>query len=111
MRLVLFIAGSGTGACSRYLIEKYFRSRFNFPFGILLVNVVGSFILGLAAANSKTDSLFLIFGFCGALTSWSALALDFEQKLKSRKYFQLTINLLANLILGISAALIGQSFA
>ena len=105
------MVGSGTGACSRYLIDKYFRSRFSFPFGILFVNVVGSFILGLAAANSRTDSLFLIFGFCGALTSWSALALDFEQQLKSRKYFQLTINLLANLILGISAAFIGQSFA
>ena len=111
MRLILFMVGSGTGACSRYLIDKYFRSRFFFPFGILLVNVIGSFILGLAAANSKTDSLFLIFGFCGALTSWSALAVDYEHQLHSRKYLQLTINLLANLILGISAAFIGQSFA
>jgi fluoride ion exporter CrcB/FEX len=65
----------------------------------------------LAEANSKTDSLFLIFGFCGALTSWSTLALDYEQQLKSRKYLQSTINLLANLIIGISAAFIGQSFA
>ena len=104
------MVGSGTGACSRYLIDKYFRSRFSFPFGILLVNAVGSFILGLVAANSKTDRLFLIFGFCGALTSWSALALDFEQQLHSRKYLQLTINLLANLFLGVSAAFIGQSF-
>ena len=111
MRLVLFMVGSGTGACSRYLIDKYFRSRFNFPFGILLVNVFGSFILGLVAANSKTDNLFLIFGFCGALTSWSALALDYERQLYSRKYLQSTINLLANLIIGISAAFIGQSFA
>ena len=111
MRLVLFMVGSGTGACSRYLIDKYFRSRFSFPFGILLVNVIGSFILGPAAANSKTNSLFLIFGFCGALTSWSALAVDYEHQLHSQKYLQSTINLLANLIIGISAAFIGQSFA
>ena len=108
MRLVLFIVGSGTGACSRHLIDKYFRSRFSFPFGILLVNVIGSFILGLAAANSKTDSLFLIFGFCGALTSWSALALDYEQQLESRKYFQLILNLVANFTLGLCAAFVGM---
>lgn len=103
------MVGSGTGACSRYLIDKYFRSRFTFPYGILLVNVVGSFILGLAAANSKTNSLYLIFGFCGALTSWSALALDYEQQLKGRKYFQLILNLVANFTLGLFATKIALS--
>ena len=102
------MVGSGTGACFRYLIDKYFRSRFSFPFGILLVNAVGSFILGLVAANSKTDSLFLIFGFCGALTSWSALALDYEHQLKSLKYFQLILNLVANFTLGLCAAFVGM---
>ena len=108
MRLILFMVGSGTGACSRYLIDKYFRSRFSFPYGILIVNAVGSFILGLVAANSKTDRLFLIFGFCGALTSWSALALDYEHQLKSRKYFQLILNLVANFALGLCAAFVGM---
>ena len=102
------MVGSGIGACSRYLIDKYFRSRFSFPFGILLVNAVGSFILGLVAANSKTDSLFLIFGFCGALTSWSALALDYEQQLNNQKYAQLFINLVANFTLGLCAAFVGM---
>ena len=111
MRLILFMVGSGTGAYFRYLIDKYFRSRFSFPFGILLVNVVGSFILGLVAANSKTDSLFLIFGFCGALTSWSALALDYEHQLLSRKYLQSIINLVANFILGLLAAFAGVKLA
>ena len=102
------MVGSGTGACSRYLIDKYFRSRFSFPFGILLVNVIGSFILGLVAANSKTDNLFLIFGFCGALTSWSALALDYERQLHSRKYLKLILNLVANFTLGLCAAFVGM---
>ena len=102
------MVGSGTGACSRYLIDKYFRSRFSFPFGILLVNVFGSFILGLVAANSRTDSLFLIFGFCGALTSWSALALDYEKQLNSRKYVPLTLNLVSNVTLGLFAAFAGM---
>ena len=102
------MVGSGTGACSRYLIDKYFRSRFTFPYGILLVNAVGSFILGLVAAISKTDSLFLIFGFCGALTSWSALALDYEQQLSNQKYAQLFINLVANFTLGLFATFVGM---
>ena len=102
------MVGSGTGACSRYLIGKYFRSRFSFPFGILLVNVIGSFILGLVAANPKTNSLFFIFGFCGALTSWSALALDYERQLHSRKYLQLILNLVANFFLGLFAGFAGM---
>ena len=98
------MVGSGTGACSRYLIDKYFRFRFTFPYGILLVNVFGSFILGLVAANSKTDNPFLIFGFCGALTSWSALALDQENEFSDKKYSQMFLNLAANMIFGIGAA-------
>ena len=72
------------------------------------MNAVGSFILGLVATNSKTDSLFLIFGFCGALTSWSALALDYEQQLSNQKYAQLILNLVANFTLGLCAAFVGM---
>jgi CrcB protein len=109
MRLALFVIGSGIGAPARYLIDKYFRSRFSFPYGILLVNVLGSFILGLVLSNTKSDNSYLILGFCGALTSWSALALDYQQDLANKKYFQLIINLISNTVLGLIAAFIGMN--
>jgi len=47
MRLLLFIVGAGIGAPLRHAIDKVARARSEFPLGILFVNVVGSFILGI----------------------------------------------------------------
>jgi CrcB protein len=104
MRLAFFIIGSGLGAPLRYLVDKYFRSRTNFPFGILVVNVVGSFILGAISTKNVVNSSFLVMGFCGALTSWSALALDQENEFSNKNYFQMFLNLAANMIFGIGTA-------
>ena len=104
MRLAFFIIGSGIGAPLRYLVDKYFRSRTHFPFGILIVNVVGSFILGAISTKEVVNSSFLVMGFCGALTSWSALALDQDNEFANKKYLQMFLNLAANMIFGISAA-------
>ena len=51
MRLLPFIAGAALGAPLRYLIDKFFRTKYVFPLGILIVNVVGSFILGYTQDN------------------------------------------------------------
>jgi len=104
MRLAFFIIGSGIGAPLRYLVDKYFRSRTHFPFGILIVNVVGSFILGAISTKDTVNSSFLVMGFCGALTSWSALALDQDNEFSNKNYLQVFLNLAANMIFGIGAA-------
>jgi CrcB protein len=104
MRLAFFVIGSGIGAPIRYLVDKYFRSRTNFPFGILIVNVVGSFVLGYISTTSTVNSSFLVMGFCGALTSWSALALDQDNEFYRKNYLQMVLNFGANIIFGIGAA-------
>ncbi len=107
MRLAFFIIGSGFGAPLRYLVDKYFRSRTNFPFGILIVNVSGSFILGYISTKDAVNSSFLVMGFCGALTSWSALALDQDNEFSNKKNLQMFLNLAANVLFGLSAAFLG----
>lgn len=72
MRVLFFILGAGIGAPLRYVIDKFFRSRVTFPFGILLVNFLGSLLLGYTQLN------FFLMGFCGAFTTWSAFMLDVE---------------------------------
>jgi len=104
MKLAYFLIGAGIGAPVRYVIDNYFRTNFKFPAGILIVNVFGSFILGLVI-NNETNLSFLLFGFCGALTTWSAFALDlFDQRRQVRSF---TVNLLSNYSLGVLAALLG----
>ena len=104
MRLTYFLLGAAIGAPVRYVIDNYFRTNLKFPAGILIVNTLGSFILGLVI-DGETDLTFLLFGFCGALTTWSALALDlFEQRRQVRSF---AVNLLSNYALGVLAALLG----
>jgi fluoride ion exporter CrcB/FEX len=70
----------------------------------LIVNVAGSFLLGLVV-KQETDLAFLLFGFCGALTTWSAFALDLFEERREVKLF--AVNLFGNYLLGVFAALLG----
>ena len=99
MRLIYFILGAGIGAPLRYLIDKFFRAKYKFPVGILIVNTVGSFVLGLTQLN------FFVMGFCGAFTTWSAFMLDVDQNLQNRK--QVTLNIMLTFALSIAAIAAG----
>jgi len=99
MRLLLFILGAGIGAPLRYFIDKAFRAKYKFPVGILLVNTIGSFVLGLTQLN------YFVMGFCGAFTTWSAFMLDVDQNLADRK--EATLNVILTFVLSISAISLG----
>lgn len=99
MRLIYFILGAGIGAPLRYLIDKFFRAKYKFPVGILIVNTVGSFVLGLTQLN------YFVMGFCGAFTTWSAFVLDVDQNTQNRK--QVTLNIILTFALSIAAITAG----
>jgi len=71
---LLVALGAAAGAPTRFVAGHYLDGRW--PLGTLLVNVVGSFLLGLFVALSLSgDQVALLgTGFCGALTTWSSLA-------------------------------------
>jgi fluoride exporter len=92
----LLIVGVGgfIGSVLRYVTVRMVDSKLNalFPYGTLIVNVAGSFALGLIymlalrkAGISESTRLFLSVGFCGGFTTFSAFALEnftlMEQKL------------------------------
>jgi CrcB protein len=104
MKLTLFLFGAGVGAPTRYVIDRFFRDSYKFPYGILVVNVIGSFLLGLIS-RQDSDLTFLLFGFCGALTTWSAFALDLFEERGKKKLF--AGNLIGNYLMGVLAALVG----
>ena len=106
MRLTLFLFGAFIGAPTRYVIDRYFRSYMKFPLGILIVNVAGSFLLGLVL-ESETNIAFGLMGFCGALTTWSAFALDLFDEVEKKNYRAFAVNLLSNYGLGVLAAALG----
>ena len=101
MRLLPFIAGAALDAPLRYLIDKFFRTKYVFPVGILIVNVVGSFILGYTQDN------YFVMGFCGAFTTWSAFMLDVDRELPFRRRTAINIAL----TFGLSIAAVAAGFA
>jgi len=74
---LLVAAGAFVGAPLRYLLASRLDDE-RFPYGTLLVNVAGSFLLGLlSGAAISGDALALLgVGFCGGLTTYSAFAVQ-----------------------------------
>ena len=78
--------GGALGAISRMLISNYINRNFSltFPIGILTINILGSFIIGLIMGGMylKVNSgdikflPFLITGFLGGFTTFSSFSLE-----------------------------------
>lgn len=76
MTPILVAFGAGVGATLRFWVAHHLDGRF--PRGTLLVNVAGSFVLGLlvGAAASPEALALLGTGLCGGLTTYSAFAVQ-----------------------------------
>lgn len=77
---LLVALGGGAGAAVRYLAGHRLDRHPDggWPWGTLLVNVLGSAALGALAVRALSGDLvaLLATGFCGGLTTWSALAVQ-----------------------------------
>jgi CrcB protein len=73
---LLVAIGGAAGAVLRYLVGRWLAGS-GFPWATLVVNVLGSLLLGVVAAGSPAWMLTLLgSGVAGALTTYSAFALD-----------------------------------
>jgi CrcB protein len=97
----------------RYLITR----SVTVPWGVLVVNVVGSAIggvvLGLAEAGALSADvrLVLLGGFCGGLTTFSALTVETIELVMAGKLRRALGSAGANFALGIGAAVLGYLIA
>jgi fluoride exporter len=106
--LYIFIGG-GAGSVLRYLFSKGLNLSYQLPLGTLLVNVVGSlilgFLLGYILKNNSTGPLVLLLtvGFCGGFTTFSAFAVENLSYLKNGDFLLFAAYSLLSLILSILA--------
>ena len=111
MRALLISLGAGVGAPLRYLIDKNLRkSRINFlPIETMLINILGSFVLGVTVHRSANIGFLIGTGFAGAFTTWSAFALETHDLFKRSKHLTAWSYLTLTLVLGVSAAALGNA--
>lgn len=115
LEIGLLAMGATLGAVIRYKISASPLLFNTLPLNVLVVNVVGSFILGLFVVLSEQwnldsrYSIFLAIGFCGSLTTMSSFALDSNNLLENGHYVTLIINILSNVGLSICALIGGKT--
>ncbi|MDH5471762.1 MAG: fluoride efflux transporter CrcB [Gammaproteobacteria bacterium] len=121
MKGLLYVAiGGALGAMLRYGISSGIYAWFgrSFPYGTLVVNVIGSFAIGIFSILliqkfnvSHELRLALVVGVLGALTTFSTFSWDtldlMQQGLMQRAF----LNVLLNVVLCIAAAWVGAQFA
>jgi fluoride exporter len=108
--------GGFLGSVARYLTSVSIDQKLNsnFPYGTFSVNIAGAFILGLvygwASQNqdgASTTRLFLITGFCGGFTTFSAFAFENFNLLTNRFSLISATYTISTIILGVIAVWIG----
>ena len=114
--LLLVGLGSFCGGALRYYISTLMKSVCNqgFPWGTLLVNLVGCLLIGVVfglfgkmETQSNSWCLILTAGFCGGFTTFSAFANESLQMLQSGNTLNLTIYILASVLVGIALVALG----
>jgi CrcB protein len=110
--VALVALGAAVGAPLRFVVDRWARehTRAGTILGTLVVNVVGSFVLGAVAGwpDLPTWVMPLVgIGFCGALTTFSTLAFETWVFLEERAWEPFVANLALTLGLGLPAVWLG----
>jgi CrcB protein len=103
--------GAGVGAPTRYLLDKLIKEKHTslIPLETLLINVLGSFILGIVIKSHGNIPLIFGTGFAGAFTTWSTFALEAHNLFEKKNNRHAWIYLALTLILGVAAAALGNA--
>ena len=107
--LIVFV-GSGIGGGLRFwlssLVHKYFPPFF--PLGTLIINILGSFILGYMIFGldekeliSPSVKLFIGIGFCGGFTTFSTFSLETFNFIRNSEFLFAGINILASVLISL----------
>lgn len=108
MRFLLVVVGAAVGAPLRYLVDLNLRNYIKYPFGITVINILGSFVIGLSVGAGDNARALVAIGFAGAFTTWSTFMLDLYLEFELKQYKSAAINLLISLTLGLGAAWLGM---
>ncbi len=113
--------GGGVGSIARYLVGVWALGRIPYPLplGTLIVNVLGSFLIGLIAELAVLKAygvtpearLFLVVGVLGGFTTFSSLALEMTVYVRGSEWVWAFIYSAASVIAGLAAAFGGIALA
>ena len=120
MNALVIGIGGFVGAVSRYGIAVWIGQRWgrSFPLGTFVINVSGSFLIGLLMtlmADRFTENpqwrLLLVVGFLGAYTTFSTFEYETGALLKDGEWLFAGLNVVLSVIAGFVALKLGEVIA
>ena len=115
MTLLMIALGAALGAPARYLTDRAVQRRHEsvLPWGTVIVNVIGSLILGaLTGAGTVVSPAALALlgtGFCGALTTYSSFSFETWRLIEEECYGEAVANVLVSVLAALAAVAFGYS--
>ena len=111
MNALYLIAGGALGTLARYYVSGWFADLGGpRPLGVFVVNVVGSFLIGLFLTLSEDRFLWpselrvlVAIGLLGAFTTFSTLTWETLQLMEARDVVGALLNIVGSLIIGMLA--------
>ena len=120
MRYLLIVLGGGAGSLLRYLAGTAIMTRYgrSFPLGTLVINVTGSFLIGLLMtlfterfqphANLR---LLLVVGFLGGYTTFSSFEWETYAAIREGAFWIGLANVAGSVMFGYLAVWLGATLA
>jgi CrcB protein len=107
------VAGvGGAGAVARFLLDGSIGGRIGrpFPFGTLVINLSGAFVLGLLTGLDLAPDALLIAGTAtiGSYTTFSTWMLESQRLAEDGDARGAAVNLLFSLVVGVAMAALGR---
>jgi CrcB protein len=112
--------GGALGSVSRYWLSGLVAARFGetFPLGTLVINVTGSFLIGVFAAFAAPEgrldpqsrvfaTQFVMIGICGGYTTFSSFSLQTLRLMQEREWLSAGGNILLSVVLCLIAVWLG----
>lgn len=115
-RILLIGFGGFIGGIARYLTASFFTRLFPsaFPYGTLIVNIVGCLAIGIIYGLSERAGwltlewrIFLATGICGGYTTFSSFTYENVILLQQNNYLVFGLYTLASLAFGLLAVFLG----
>jgi len=120
MNYLIIGAGGFVGAITRYILAVWIGQRWgrSFPLGTFIINVSGSFLIGLLMtlmAERFTENpqwrLLLVVGFLGAYTTFSTFEYETGALLKDSEWLFASLNVILSVFVGFLALKLGETIA
>ena len=112
--LLLVALGGAAGSVLRYLLSNINAS---FPWGTIVVNILGSLLIGLLVGLvgkgvlSPEMKLLLVTGFCGGFTTFSTFANESFGMMKAGDILLTALYVGVSVVLGILAVWVGMTLS